>query len=167
MICQNMCPVSCAESLYLYKVVNVNSKQVNYYQHFEFELRDSFYILIKYLPRYTFIELIISIANILSLWHGISFIGLLQDMMGYIRRYVDNCYIIQILYYMRCSNVNSLPLKILLKVSNHSNVHYVTESHQVIIFNVIFCIVFKLFNNFYNICAVFNCLRIIFLLQRY
>src|SRR6185437_4360778 len=96
--------------------------------YYKFSLIEHFYIQITYLPQLLFIQLVISIANILSLWHGISFIGLLQDMMGYIGRHVDNCYIIQILYYMRCSNVNSLPLKILLKVSNHSNVHYVTES---------------------------------------
>ena len=100
---------------------------INFYK---FSLNENFYIQITYLPQLLFIQLVISIANILSLWHGISFIGLLQDMMGYIGRYADNCYIIQILYYIRCSNVNSLQLKIYLKVSNGVNVQYVTQLYE-------------------------------------
>ena len=66
---------------------------VNFYY---FYLNGDFYILIKYSAKNTLITLIISIANILSLWHGISFIGLLQGVITYCEQYVKNTRIINI-----------------------------------------------------------------------
>ena len=126
-ICLLKCPVACVNDLFLHQTTTEDIRTLHYMTEYTFGLNNHFYIEITYLPQLLFIQLVISIANILSLWHGISFIGLLQDMMGYIGRYADNTYIIQILYYIRCSNVNSLPLKILLKVSNYSNIQFVTN----------------------------------------
>ena len=54
---------------------------INYDQYYQFDLNKIYFTEITYSAKILFIQLVISIANILSLWHGISFIGLIQTII--------------------------------------------------------------------------------------
>jgi hypothetical protein len=47
---------------------------------YRFALSDQFYVTINYAPTITIMTLVINIANILSLWHGINLISLIADL---------------------------------------------------------------------------------------
>src|SRR6185437_11751831 len=99
--CLIQCPVSCFKSIYLYELNEVYKTLSTV----KFKLRGSAYIAIIYSKKYTFIGLIISMANILSLWHGISFIGLLRDIIAFIQRFLYN------------SRINTLFLKMTRRIT--------------------------------------------------
>ena len=86
-LCKHKCPVQCLDSLFLSNVVPI---PLHSYRWFEFILNNDYYILIKYSEEFTFIGLIISIANILSLWHGVSFISLLKITSAFISQNIHN-----------------------------------------------------------------------------
>ena len=88
--CKNQCPVQCLDSLYL-SIMEVSIYQRSY----AFRFNGDYYISINYSATFTFIGLIISIANIMSLWHGISFIDLINRLSIYINKYVQISTIIQ------------------------------------------------------------------------
>ena len=89
--CKNQCPVQCLDSLYL-SIMEVSS-YIGF--SYPFRFNGDYYTSINYSATFTFIGLIISIANIMSLWHGISFIDLLNRFSIYINKYVQISTIIQ------------------------------------------------------------------------
>ena len=83
--CKSRCPVQCLDSLYLSNVIHFSGLLTGY----KFRFIDEYYISINYSNTYTFIGLIISIANIMCLWHGISFINIINGLGIYIHKYIQ------------------------------------------------------------------------------
>src|SRR6185437_15297986 len=77
-LCQQNCPVSCDDDVYdLYyhtidERVNTLHPYDGLYAYYKFQLAQHYYIFIIYSPQLTFKGLVISMASILSLWHGIN-----------------------------------------------------------------------------------------------
>ena len=83
--CLNYCLESCTHSLYFPEIkpeFHTSGDDKNFdIPFYKFVLKDIFYLKIIFNPRITFNDLIINITNILSLWHGISFITLLSKLL--------------------------------------------------------------------------------------
>ena len=87
---RNLCIENCLEScehVYFSTSIEVDVKNFDnmftmttYSPNFKFLIKENFYSQIIFNPRITFISLIISITNILSLWHGMSILSI----FGYI-----------------------------------------------------------------------------------
>ena len=73
----------------------------------------------------TFIELIISIANILSLWHGTSFISLLHSIYKYIEIYINRVNRKLMIIYNQSfiRHLSSIFLKIKLMIIKNKLIH--------------------------------------------
>jgi len=82
--CNIKCPSPCRGSLFLSNILDT-------IDDFNFNLYHNYYNLVKYTEAITFIDLIIKMANILSLWHGISFIGVLNKFLNIINHNITNC----------------------------------------------------------------------------
>ena len=71
--CDLKCMVSCDETYFNTDYEQVQSSGNLAGPIYKFILKDSYYRRIKYSPKMTFFILLIQMANIWSLWHGISF----------------------------------------------------------------------------------------------
>ena len=90
--CPHECPAPCVENVYSYRMFDMtyddllNIGNDIYYSYgfipfsYRFALRDKFYVSINYAPTITIMTLVINVANILSLWHGINLISLIADL---------------------------------------------------------------------------------------
>ena len=84
LVCSNQCLESCSDTHYSIVYEMSNSVDAAKYtgNDFKFVLRESTFITLNYSPKMTFFSLIINIANIWSLWHGISFIQLYHILVS-------------------------------------------------------------------------------------
>ena len=92
--CYKNCLESCEQiHFYISKIEVVqtyfNSPELIFLGH-KFIIKDKFYQKIIFDPRITFIDLIIGITNILSLWHGISFLSILSQLLIILMIYFSN-----------------------------------------------------------------------------
>jgi hypothetical protein len=67
-MCSKQCPVLCEEQVFTFEnpffFLNLN---------YTFDFNENYYTFINYSPNMLFMEYIIKVANLLSLWHGIDF----------------------------------------------------------------------------------------------
>ena len=81
--CPHECPAPCVENVYSYRMIvteDISKSYVLQLTYYRFELSDQFYVTINYAPTITIMTLVINVANILSLWHGINLISLIADL---------------------------------------------------------------------------------------
>ncbi len=67
--CSKECPVSCEEQIFTFENIIFSFFNLNY----TFDFYENYYTSINYSPNMLFMEYIIKVANLLSLWHGIDF----------------------------------------------------------------------------------------------
>lgn len=80
--CNQECQDSCRDVYYNTDYEEIISQtNLKYYNIY---FKASYYTKIKYSPKMTFISLLIDIANIWSLWHGISFKQIFQIVITYL-----------------------------------------------------------------------------------
>ena len=91
--CDHICEVPCIDVYYKTEFIPVltmeryNSK-TNKGHGLYFQLRDQFYWNVKWSPKVTFFNLIISLMNILGFWHGFSFSQCLEFLKSLITRII-------------------------------------------------------------------------------
>ena len=89
--CPHECPAPCVENVYSYRmfdnivtdILMDHDRSLSYSLElisYRFALSDQFYVTINYAPTITIMTLVINVANILSLWHGINLISLIADL---------------------------------------------------------------------------------------
>ena len=77
-MCLNRCGEACHQILYRIESI-IGNEQNNL--AFKFQIKEDDYMNFKFSPQIDFIQLIISITNILSLWHGMHFFGFLLKLV--------------------------------------------------------------------------------------
>jgi hypothetical protein len=92
-LCYYNCPIACMETVFEAKLSDFifdDNLYTVFFNKLKFQLNNNFNSNINYLPKMTFIELLICISNVLSLWHGMTFIGIIVDLFHYIGLYSQN-----------------------------------------------------------------------------
>ena len=84
MKCSHRCLDSCSDTHYtiVYEISNSIDAAKNTGNDYKFVLRQKIFITLNYSPKMTIFSLIINIANIWSLWHGISFMQLYDFLIS-------------------------------------------------------------------------------------
>jgi hypothetical protein len=91
-ICSNQCPVSCEQQIFIFENV------LYYYEYYNstFDFFENFYTSISYEPNMLFIEYIIKVVNIMSLWHGIDFNSIRDQIFELIKLFLAKTKIFQL-----------------------------------------------------------------------
>jgi hypothetical protein len=90
-ICSKECPVSCEEQLFI--VEPSNSLKVRFDTELKKSIRKlnlttykSYYINITHSPNILFMQYIIGVANLISLWHGLDFTTIMDKIFSFIHK---------------------------------------------------------------------------------
>ncbi len=83
--CSNECPVSCKEQLFIVESSNqkFDSKETKI-RKLNLNIYKNNYIDINYSPNMLFMQYIIGVANLISLWHGLDFTTIMNQIFSYI-----------------------------------------------------------------------------------
>ena len=113
--CFMSCPESCKTIIYrsnIEKELYLNLNVYKDYQTVEFKIIDKTYIKFNFNAKMLFIDFIINITNILSLWHGISFANILIFLFFFVSKLSDR---MNGVYNLECIRANS-PIIAIFKV---------------------------------------------------
>ena len=118
--CKKQCRTPCNEFSYEFDILKIKFHYLDGSLIPYYIALNNYYTKIKYSPSLEFGELIIKLTNIWSLWHGMSFITIIIEFFGFIKkissklRFGWSIYFIHIIKSLQKSNFHKY-----LKVSNY------------------------------------------------
>ena len=85
-LCKEHCRTPCNEYSYDLNILKIEYRYLDYTLPTYYIANQDYYTKIKYSPSLEFVDLIINLTNIWSLWHGMSFIKIVIEFFALIKR---------------------------------------------------------------------------------